>query len=1015
MSKQISDVSHRIRILVIFLFQGLLVYSQASIDTNLRFPFYHLIKINSEDGLPSNEILDLHFSRDKFLWILTRSGLVRFDGRKFIPIESVSGQKIQKYDLPWLYNLMDHSTVFPHSKNGMIEIDSMGLGLKIRPFTKEFSFGNRGAYSKTRKNRSYSLNMIPPNDSSYYCGLESGYLGFKQGDQIMPLKIKNTEPRLRALRTFEIEGRVFNLTTDGFLLELVVDRVDTLFKWPNFNLESEERFPSQIIWKYRSKYCFIFQNGVLFRLSIQDTDLHIQPVAKNLPNYVYQTAQYNEDSELLFLGTRRNGLIQIYKSSIRQVSVLDFCPVNFDNYALVEIGKDSIMNSSGVLFHNNKADCALEFHTEFHPRTLFYDEENQRIYGSTSSGLAYYSKQELRKKLAPTILPGVKGPCKTIIKHRSKIFFTIGGIGLCVLKKDSVKIVLKIPELTNFHTHQLKAVSDSILFVAGDFGLIQINLNQNNYQIIQCPKNSEVTSISFWNDDYWITTLGKGIFIKNKGIWHSFKPNLFPDLENCHEIKFMGDKVFLPTNSGLFAFNIADVYANCQGKEEVIKAYTFGKEDGLFFYEFNGRSQNASIHTEDDKLIFPNLNGIVVFHNELFFDQESSEKVFLEYLILNKRDTISKADLYLPYNFQSLHAKITHPFYGRSRDSKLFYRIPEISENWNSFNPNDPIRIDRLAWGSYTLQLNIPGVKSANSRIQNLFEFNISPPFYYTKTFLLVLLLFLIGLISILFIRTKKKAKQRQIELEKIIKERTDSLAKSKKNVERALRIRDKMITVFSHDIRGPLAFFKRIVSEAQEKAVRWNYEKIEQDLNELYMSSESSYETANSLIKWIEGQINPQRELREMVELEELVLSVLLNKSVEIKKLNLEVDFSISEQCKFLFEKGGLKIILNNIIQNSIKYTNGMISIKGEVFQSKVHIVLEDDGGGIQDPNVLYKLNIGGTVQSRLGKNGQVGAGLGLFMVREIVQRNHGSIQFKNYSQGLRVTIILPLESDYS
>ena len=63
----------------------------------------------------------------------------------------------------------------------------------------------------------------------------------------------------------------------------------------------------------------------------------------------------------------------------------------------------------------------------------------------------------------------------------------------------------------------------------------------------------------------------------------------------------------------------------------------------------------------------------------------------------------------------------------------------------------------------------------------------------------------------------------------------------------------------------------------------------------------------------------------------------------------------------------------------------------------------------------MFYKLNIGGTVQSRLGKNGQVGAGLGLFMVREIVQRNHGSIQFKNYSQGLRVTIILPLESDYS
>ena len=45
------------------------LYSQISLDTSLSFPNYHIKKINTEDGLPLNEIMDLHFPQ----------GLVWFD------------------------------------------------------------------------------------------------------------------------------------------------------------------------------------------------------------------------------------------------------------------------------------------------------------------------------------------------------------------------------------------------------------------------------------------------------------------------------------------------------------------------------------------------------------------------------------------------------------------------------------------------------------------------------------------------------------------------------------------------------------------------------------------------------------------------------------------------------------------------------------------------------------------------------------------------------------------------
>tara|TARA_R110002096_G_scaffold276109_3_gene469958 strand:- start:74 stop:3124 length:3051 start_codon:yes stop_codon:yes gene_type:complete len=989
------------------------VYAQISLDTSLSFPNYHVEIINTEDGLPLNEIMDLHFTPSNFLWISTRAGLVRYDGRKFLPFESVKGIALTNPSFPWFYHFKSKSPVWAYSDSLSIQIDSLGTGLKTKRNAGGYTLGNRSAFVKSGISGPYYYTMVPLNDSSYYCALDESQMGLKSTKEKRLMKTPKGASRLVVARTFSIEERVFNFTLDGYILEFKLDVVDTLFRLPNFNPKAEKSFSSQVIWNYGSKSTFLFHDAILYQLTLEKGDLKIKHFAKNLPNYSYQVAEYIKDSEILFLGTKRNGLNQISKSSIKQISVLDFCSSNFDNYALAEIGEDSIMNSSGVLFHRSKASCELQFQTKLHPRTLFYDRENQRIYGSTDSGLVFYPKNKLRERPAPTSIQGASAICKTIIKHRSKLFFTMNKVGLCALENDSVEIVLKIPDLDHLFTHQLKVLSDSILVLVGSFGLLEINLNQHNYKTILGPDNGEITSVSIYHNQYWITSLGQGIFIRREGNWHSFNPEQFPELKNCHEIRFLHNRVFLPTNAGLFSFSIKDLIANSLNNDKKISGYTFGREDGLFFYEFNGRSQIASIRTEDDRLIFPNLNGLVIFDNKQFEPARIEKEVYLEYLILDKKDTCSREELRIPYNFQSLHVKIAHPFYGRSSTSNLFYRIPEISQNWNVFNPNDPIRIDRLPWGNYSLQLNIPGLANADDQVHRLLKFQISPPFYFTKTFILFLILFLMALVFLLLFIRRNKARKRQVELQKIIKERTASLEESKKNVEKALRIRDKMITVFSHDIRGPVGFFKKIVSEIQGKVVKANYTVIDNELNQLYMSSESSYETANSVIKWIEGQINPIRELKEIMDLEEIVLGLLLNKRGEFEKLKLKVNFSISEDCVFPFEKGGLEIILNNIIQNSIKYSNSKIEIKARVSQNQVHISVEDDGGGIQDYDVLNKLNKGGTVGSRLGKNGQVGAGLGLYLVREIVQRNKGSILFENYNEGLRVKIVLPIENE--
>jgi signal transduction histidine kinase/ligand-binding sensor domain-containing protein len=62
-------------------------------------------RYSTANGLPSNRVYDLHFSEDGTLWLATQSGISRFDGLKFTPLEKRDG-------------LIDNRVFCIHSENG---------------------------------------------------------------------------------------------------------------------------------------------------------------------------------------------------------------------------------------------------------------------------------------------------------------------------------------------------------------------------------------------------------------------------------------------------------------------------------------------------------------------------------------------------------------------------------------------------------------------------------------------------------------------------------------------------------------------------------------------------------------------------------------------------------------------------------------------------------------------------------------------------------------------------------
>ena len=96
------------------------------------------------------------------------------------------------------------------------------------------------------------------------------------------------------------------------------------------------------------------------------------------------------------------------------------------------------------------------------------------------------------------------------------------------------------------------------------------------------------------------------------------------------------------------------------------------------------------------------------------------------------------------------------------------------------------------------------------------------------------------------------------------------------------------------------------------------------------------------------------------------------------------------------------------NLLKNACEHTeeDGVIRVQLERTEAAFFCVIEDNGGGVaQDdlPKLFHRFY-------RAQHQNKNGAGIGLAIVKEIIQRHHGSITAENGKYGLKMTISMPM-----
>ena len=217
-----------------------------------------------------------------------------------------------------------------------------------------------------------------------------------------------------------------------------------------------------------------------------------------------------------------------------------------------------------------------------------------------------------------------------------------------------------------------------------------------------------------------------------------------------------------------------------------------------------------------------------------------------------------------------------------------------------------------------------------------------------------------------------------------------DNLEQQKQENLKLEQMKVEFLRGASHELKTPLASLKIILENMRDKIGRYK------DRDRYLSVSLDIVDEMNQIVLEILS-LSSVQELagdKEWIQLDDVVNRILTQNQVLIENRSLSIDNYLSATSIFM-NLPILKLVLSNIISNAVKHSD-----KGGV----IRIVLENEGTDFVIENTsVSKENISTKAQSK--KEG----GLGLFVVKYLLEHEELSYRFEESSTGRRFVMVLP------
>ena len=246
--------------------------------------------------------------------------------------------------------------------------------------------------------------------------------------------------------------------------------------------------------------------------------------------------------------------------------------------------------------------------------------------------------------------------------------------------------------------------------------------------------------------------------------------------------------------------------------------------------------------------------------------------------------------------------------------------------------------------------------------------------------------------------------------------ELTNDLSKANEELKQVSRLKDDFINVAAHELRNPVQPILGLaeILRSTKMQADGNHNKsltVEKECKLL----DIIVRNAKKLLLLEENILDVARIENSSLKLDieecnlyDVIGNVVQDTRDQIDNSRVELLYNKMEDGIFLIrvDKSRLEQVISNLLSNSIKFTKeGTISLNVEKEDNQALVTVKDTGLGI-DPEMLPRLF------SKFATKSEKGAGLGLFICKNIIEAHGGRIWAENNSNGKGATVgfMIPL-----
>jgi signal transduction histidine kinase len=208
-------------------------------------------------------------------------------------------------------------------------------------------------------------------------------------------------------------------------------------------------------------------------------------------------------------------------------------------------------------------------------------------------------------------------------------------------------------------------------------------------------------------------------------------------------------------------------------------------------------------------------------------------------------------------------------------------------------------------------------------------------------------------------------------------------------------KVKDKIFTIISHDLRTPLVSVSHLMSyllrdDADLPAVKSMLPEISSEIN-------NTSNLMNNLLQWSKSQLQEIKATPNNIVLRELAGEVADQLKPMYSAKQIKVCNQVEPDALAWADSGMIAIVLRNLLSNALKFSDedSYVKVYSKIQEGKVRIGIRDYGTGIKEelkPFIFHSFD-----HTSRGTANEQGFGLGLLICKELVEANKGTIHFSS------------------